>query len=108
MFCPCKDLRGQELCEGRGGRSGFPVPNKAYRFCGRKATLQQHVLINKRSFEPFMCWELVLQRWHAVIVVGVLLLLFFGGGSFFCLFLFFFFLSFFSFPSGKESLVVSV
>ena len=28
VFCPNKDLRAQELCESRGGRPGFPVPNK--------------------------------------------------------------------------------
>ena len=36
-----KDIRAEELCEGRGGRPGLPVPNKPYGFCGRKATLQQ-------------------------------------------------------------------
>ena len=35
-------LRAQELCESRGGRPGFPVPNKPYGFCGRKATLIIH------------------------------------------------------------------
>ena len=34
-------LRAQELCESRGGRPGFPVPNKLQGFCGRKATLHQ-------------------------------------------------------------------
>ena len=29
----------QELCESRGGRPGFPAPNKPYGLCGRKATL---------------------------------------------------------------------
>ena len=29
----------QELCEGRGGRPGIPVPNSPYGLCGRKATL---------------------------------------------------------------------
>ena len=28
-------VRGQELCESRGGRPGLPVPNKPYGFCGR-------------------------------------------------------------------------
>ena len=32
--------RAQELCESRGGRPGFPVPNSPYCFCGRKATLK--------------------------------------------------------------------
>ena len=32
-------VRAQELCESRGGRPGFPVPNKPYGLCGRKATL---------------------------------------------------------------------
>ena len=31
--------RLQELCESRGGRTGLPVPNKPYGFCGRKGTL---------------------------------------------------------------------
>ena len=33
--------RAQELCESRGGRCGFPVPNKPDSFCGRNATLSQ-------------------------------------------------------------------
>ena len=32
-------VRGQELCEGRGGRPGLLVPNRPYGLCGRKATL---------------------------------------------------------------------
>ena len=41
-----KILRGQELRESRGGRSGLPVPNSPYGLCGRKATvkLQNSVL----------------------------------------------------------------
>ena len=31
--------RAQELCEGRGGRPGLPVPNSPYGVCGSKATL---------------------------------------------------------------------
>ena len=31
--------RAQELCEGRGGRPGLPVPNSPYDVCGCKATL---------------------------------------------------------------------
>ena len=34
--------RAQELCECRGGRSGLPVPNSHYGFCGRKATLNSN------------------------------------------------------------------
>ena len=30
------DYRGHELCESRVGRSGLPVHNKPYGFCGRK------------------------------------------------------------------------
>ena len=30
-------LRAQELCESRGGRPGFPVPNSPYGFRGAKA-----------------------------------------------------------------------
>ena len=33
----CCFLRARELCEGRGGRPGRPVPNKLHGFCGRKA-----------------------------------------------------------------------
>ena len=29
----------EELCESRGGRPGFPVPNSLYGLCGRKETL---------------------------------------------------------------------
>ena len=32
-------FRAQELCESRGGRPGFPVPDSPYGLCGRKATL---------------------------------------------------------------------
>ena len=32
-------IRGQELCESRGGRPGLSVPNGPYGLCGRKATL---------------------------------------------------------------------
>ena len=31
--------RVQQLCERRGGRPGFSVPNSPYDLCGRKATL---------------------------------------------------------------------
>jgi len=31
----------QELCEGGGGRPGFPVPNSPYGLCGRKGTLEK-------------------------------------------------------------------
>ena len=31
----------ENLCESRGGRAGFPVPNKPDGFCGRKATLEE-------------------------------------------------------------------
>ena len=33
-------FRTQVLCESRGGRHGFPVPNKSYGFGGRKATVK--------------------------------------------------------------------
>ena len=36
----CNIHRAQELCESRCVRSGLPVPNKPYGFCGRKATLR--------------------------------------------------------------------
>ena len=32
-------VRAQELCEGRGGRPGLPVPFNPYGFSRRKATL---------------------------------------------------------------------
>ena len=34
-------FRTEELCEGRGGRPGLPVPNSPYDLCGRKATLEE-------------------------------------------------------------------
>ena len=34
--------RGQELCEGRGGRPGPPSHNKPEGFCRRKAILKRH------------------------------------------------------------------
>ena len=34
--------RAQELRESRGGRPGFPVPNKPDGFCGSKATLKRN------------------------------------------------------------------
>ena len=33
--------RAQELCESRGGRPGFHVPNSPHGLCGRKATLNR-------------------------------------------------------------------
>ena len=33
--------RAQELCESRGGRPGFSVPNNPYGFCTRKATFEE-------------------------------------------------------------------
>ena len=34
-------VRGQELCESRGGRPGLPVLNSPYGLCGHKATLKK-------------------------------------------------------------------
>ena len=34
--------RAQELCKGRGGYPGLPVPNSLYGLCGRKATLDSN------------------------------------------------------------------
>ena len=31
--------RAQELCEGRDGRPGLPVPNSLYGLCGPRAVL---------------------------------------------------------------------
>ena len=36
-------IRAQELCKGRGGRPGLPVPNSPYGLCGRKASLNLFV-----------------------------------------------------------------
>ena len=44
-------VRGQELCESRGGRPGLLVPNKPHGFCGRTATLNSNF---KMSFDPNM------------------------------------------------------
>ena len=38
-FPPSTLFRVQELCENRGGRPGFPVPNKPSGLCGHKAAL---------------------------------------------------------------------
>ena len=46
FFCGRKATlkdRGQELCESRGGRPGFPVPNSPYGLLGRKATFEEGV-----------------------------------------------------------------
>ena len=37
--------RAQELCESRGGRPGLPVPNSPGGLCGRKATLEEALLL---------------------------------------------------------------
>ena len=42
-------VRGQELCETRGGRPGFPVPNGLYRHCKHKATLNSKTQSEFRS-----------------------------------------------------------
>ena len=34
-------IRGQELCESRGGCPGLPIRNSMYSLCGRKATLEE-------------------------------------------------------------------
>ena len=46
--------RAQELCESRGGRPGFPVPNSPYSLCGRKATLKNRAqeLCESRGGRP--------------------------------------------------------
>ena len=36
-----ESFRAQELCEGRDGRPGLPVPNSHYSLCGHKATLEE-------------------------------------------------------------------
>ena len=41
--------RLQELCEGRGGCPGHPVPNKPDGFCGRKAALNSCLGTDFRS-----------------------------------------------------------
>ena len=42
--------RVQELCESRGDRPGLPVPNSPYGFCGREATLNSNLNLNKRNY----------------------------------------------------------
>ena len=37
-------VRAQELCESRGGRPGFAVPNSLYSLCGRKVTVEEDSL----------------------------------------------------------------
>ena len=34
-------FKAQELCGGRGGRPGLPVPNSPYVLCGREATSEE-------------------------------------------------------------------
>ena len=65
--------RVQELCESRGGHPGLPVPNSPGGLCGRKATLEE-----------------------ALLLFCLLFFFFLSPSSFFCLLfclLFFFFLS---------------
>ena len=42
-------FRAQKLCERRGGRPGFPVPNSPYGLCGRKATLNSNCILCQSS-----------------------------------------------------------
>ena len=43
-------LRGQELCESRGGRPGLPVPNSPSGLCsGRKATLNMNFFLRAQE-----------------------------------------------------------
>ena len=49
-------VRTQELCESWGGRPGLPVPNALYGLCGRKVTLNEH-LINELD-KPRRLWIL--------------------------------------------------
>ena len=44
-----KPVRGQELCESRGGHPGLPVPNSPYGLCGRKATMNLNMERGGRS-----------------------------------------------------------
>ena len=46
-------FRALELCEGRGGRPGLPVPNSPFGLCGRKATLNSN-LTNIYIYSPFV------------------------------------------------------
>ena len=60
LYCLCGRKatlknRAQELCESRGGRPGFPVPNSPYSIvCGRKATLKNRAqeLCESRGGRP--------------------------------------------------------
>ena len=40
-------LIAQDLCESRGVRPGFPVPDSTYGFCGRKATPKKARLLSE-------------------------------------------------------------
>ena len=43
-------IRGQELCESRGGRPGLRIPNGPYGLCARKVTLKlKHQVSELRS-----------------------------------------------------------
>ena len=39
----------QELCEGRGGRPGLPVPNSPYGLCGRQATWNLNFILQSSA-----------------------------------------------------------
>ena len=43
------------MCESRGGRPGFPVPNNLYGLCGRKATLNLNTVERERHTEFRSC-----------------------------------------------------
>ena len=56
--------RAQELCESRGGRPVFPVPNSLHGLCGRKAAAKERerliklLILNAR---PIHCNATLLQ-----------------------------------------------
>ena len=54
QVCQKIGFRAQELCESRGGRPGFPVPNSPYGLCGREATLKNRTqeLCESRGGRP--------------------------------------------------------
>ena len=49
-------LRAEELCEGRGGRPGLPVPRSPYGVCGREAALEEEDAASTANMQH---WELL-------------------------------------------------
>ena len=49
QFVPSISPRHVTLCESRGGRPGFPVPNSPYGLCGHKAKFNFMKMLQSKS-----------------------------------------------------------